>query len=525
MKAQAQARHPKASQGASAASSATSVSPIVQNSILTFGQVYLGTPMYPWQHEVCRVVEKGSEFERIRVAVSAPNGSGKSSVVVAISALRWLQQHPKGKVVLTSADAKQIDSQIMPSLKRHAAKFPAWEFLGRSIRTPENGMFLSFTTDESSRAEGHHSAPDAPLLIIIDEAKSVDNEIFQAFDRCTFSVLLMVSSPGLKMGRFFDAFSVHRDRYTYVKQVGLKDCPHISPERIRDVVETYGERAPFVRSTIYGEFMAEDESTPMAVSYERLRAVIECPPHARVTGEKTGFCDFAAGGDENVLAIRSGNKLLELIAWRERDTSAAVGRFIIEFRRHGLKASQIWGDAGGLGTPMCDMLRDAGWPINRSNFGAKPRDDRLYLNVGTEIWAGLARQIERGEIVLINDPTLFAQLTTRKLLYDAKGRVRLEPKDVMANRGLKSPDRADATAACFYYGGSGGYYRPSQHRGGQASGQGFSRPSMDEDRASWGYNPHLSAEEWFGDDSQPVRSDELLDGDAALQQRIGGWPG
>jgi phage terminase large subunit len=523
MKTQARHRTPKG-QGASAASSATSVSPIVRDSILTFAQVFLQTPLYPWQHELVRIIEKGAEYDRIRVALSAPNGSGKSSVCVAVSILNWLRKYPRGKVVLTTADAKQLDSQIMPSLARHRAKFPAWDFLGRSIRTPEGGMMLAFTTDEASRAEGHHSAPDAPLLIIIDEAKSVENEIFQAIDRCSFSVLLMVSSPGLKMGRFYDAFSVHRDRYLYTRQVGLQDCPHISKERIQDVIETYGERAPFVRSTIYGEFMAEDESTPMAVSYERLRALLECPPHARLTGETTGFCDFAAGGDENVLAIRSGNKLLELIAWRERDTSAAVGRFIIEFRRHGLRASQIWGDAGGLGTPMCDMLRDAGWPINRSNFGAKARNEQLYTNVATELWAGLARQIERGEIVLLDDPTLFAQLTTRKLLYDARGRVRIEPKDILRNRGVKSPDRADAVAAAFYYGGNG-FYRPSQHRGGQGNGSGFYRPSLDEDRSSWGFNPHLSAEQWYGDDSQPVHSDGLLDGDAAIQQRIGGWPG
>jgi hypothetical protein len=157
---------------------------------------------------------------------------------------------------------------------------------------------------------------------------------------------------------------------------------------------------------------------------------------------------------------------------------------------------------------MCDMLRDAGWPINRADFGAKARNEQLYTNVATELWAGLARQIERGELVLLNDATLFAQLTTRKLLYDARGRVRIEPKDVLRNRGVKSPDRADAVAAAFYYGGTG-----------------FYRPSLDEDRGSWGFNPHQSAEQWFGDDSQPVRSDGLLDGDAAIQQRIGGWPG
>ena len=133
------------------------------------------------------------------------------------------------------------------------------------------------------------------------------------------------------------------------------------------------------------------------------------------------FCDFAAGGDENVLAIRSGNKLLELIAWRERDTTASVGRFIIEFRKHHLRAGQIWGDAGGMGTPMCDMLADAGWSINRFDFGGKAGNSQIYYNKGCEIWMRLSRMVEKGEIVLINDPTLIGQLTTRRIFYDLEG--------------------------------------------------------------------------------------------------------
>ncbi|MFK5282549.1 hypothetical protein ACI3PL_23600, partial [Lacticaseibacillus paracasei] len=42
------------------------------------------------------------------------------------------------------------------------------------------------------------------------------------------------------------------------------------------------------------------------------------------------------------------------------------------------------------------------------------------------------------------DPGLFEQLTTRRLEWDAKGRLRIESKDDMRARGIKSPDRADA---------------------------------------------------------------------------------
>ena len=33
--------------------------------------------------------------------------------------------------------------------------------------------------------------PHSPLLMIVDEAKSVESEIFQALDRCTYNVLLV----------------------------------------------------------------------------------------------------------------------------------------------------------------------------------------------------------------------------------------------------------------------------------------------------------------------------------------------
>jgi phage terminase large subunit len=480
----------------------SAVSPIVERSILTFAR-FLGLELYEWQHLLCRTVEKGAEHERIRVALAAPNGSGKSSICATVSVLRWLSQYPKAKVILTSADAKQLDSQLMPSLRSHAAKFPRWEFLGRAIRTPEGGQCLAFTTDESARAEGHHSDRDAPLLIIIDEANSV---------------LLMVSSPGLKMGRFFDAFSAHRDRYLFVKQVGLADCPHISQARIDDVIATYGQDAEFTKSTLYGEFMEQDLNQPMAVNFESLRLLLETPPHAKISpNDTTAFCDFAAGGDENVLAIRSGNKLQELIGWRDSNTTASVGRFILLFRRYGLKASQIWGDNGGLGHPMCDMLRDAGWPINRTDFGARARDEKLFLNVATELWAGLGRKIERGEIVLLNDPVLIAQLTTRKLFYDSRGRLRIEPKDDLRARGVRSPDRADAVCACFYY-GSTNFYRPGQ----RGVGSGYYRPSDAEAWAGLGSRPQMNAEEWFYSDGPAEIGNGELD---HMMQAGGAWTG
>ena len=47
-------------------------------------------------------------------------------------------------------------------------------------------------------------------------------------------------------------------------------------------------------------------------------------------------------------------------------------------------------------------------------------------------------------MILLVDGELLKQLSSRRLQYDSKARIQLEPKETMRARGLSSPDRADA---------------------------------------------------------------------------------
>jgi hypothetical protein len=61
-----------------------------------------------------------------------------------------------------------------------------------------------------------------------------------------------------------------------------------------------------------------------------------------------------------------------------------------------------------------------------------------------EWWSTVDHLIERRQIIIPNDEKLIAQLTSRRKLYDSKGRERLESKADLKARGVESPDRADA---------------------------------------------------------------------------------
>jgi len=69
-----------------------------------------------------------------------------------------------------------------------------------------------------------------------------------------------------------------------------------------------------------------------------------------------------------------------------------------------------------------------------------------------EWWSIVGQLIERWQIIIPNDEKLIAQLTSRRKLYDSKGRERLESKADLAARGVESPDRADALIGAIMLG-------------------------------------------------------------------------
>ena len=291
-------------------------------------------------------------------------------------------------------------------------------------------------------------------MVVADEAKTIGDEIFSAVARCQPTRLLLLSSPGGCSGYFYDAFNSKRKFFSQ-HTVTAYDCPHISAVWIAEQIEKFGADHPLIRSMIHGEFMrmGEDGAVIPLAFVERCLA---SPLPSNGKGDVQAFCDFAAGGDENVLAVRRGNRVEIVAAWRERDTMKAVGRFIQLFREEKLSAQDIAADEGGLGIAMCDRLAESGWHVRRVNNGAPADNADAYANKGAEIWFEGRTRIERQQIILPDDRELVAQLTSRLGWPNSKGRLELESKQAMRARGLGSPDRADAVLGAMVQAQSGG---------------------------------------------------------------------
>ena len=414
-----------------------------------FAANVLGINLYDWQRRVLRDLEQ----KDCRVALRAANGSGKTSTVIASILIWHALVFPRSIAVTTAGVFRQVESQLWPSLRNHIAKLGgAWEVTSGEIRylhaNGNTSRIIGYSATDPGRAEGWHAEDHEyhPLLMVVDEAKTVADPLFEAISRCQPTRLLIASSPGGTSGAFYRAFTKEANMWSK-HAVTAFDCPHITQNQIDEVIQRYGEKHPLTRSMIYGEFV-DIGLESLVINLTQLQNCHNTPPRFR-PGVRIAGVDFAAGGDQNVICISDGNKILPMIAWREKDTMAAVGRFIVEFKKAGLEANNIYADASGMGMVMCDALAESGWVVNRVNFGATAYDNNAYTNRSAEMWYGMAKKIEDAEIILPEDEDLTAQLTCRRTITNSKGKLGVESKDSMRARGIASPDRADALALCL----------------------------------------------------------------------------
>lgn len=423
-----------------------------------FGRHFLKIPLTPKQAEVC------DAFMPNRAHVSAVfcNEAGKTTKIIPTVTLWHLTVFPRrgenGGVTATSGSWAQITNQMMPALKSYERLFPRWEFLNTEIKRDGFPNFMAYSCSNPGRAEGFHGQPETPLLMWFDECKSVPDAIIEAGeDRCRPQRMGLLSSPGYSVGKFY---RTHTTEGAYWKRfkMTVDDCPWIDRHEMQRIITRRGGgnaelglQDPFVRSAYFAEFMAFVEDS--LISLSDIERCLEDPPQFR-PGGRHAFCDFAAGGDENVLAVRHGNRVWIEKAWRDKNTMSAVGEFVRLFTKLrneiGLRAEEIEGDADGLGGPMVQRLHELDWPILPFHSNGTPKDPTRFENRASENWWNGCESVKRRQILFYDDADLHGQMVDRKQEKRSSQLIKVERKDFLFRRQAKegrpqiSPDRAEA---------------------------------------------------------------------------------
>lgn len=406
-----------------------------------------------------------------KAIVRAANGSGKDKYIIAACVIWFSMKFVNAVAIVTSASGTQLDRQTDKYIRQLAAAFNAklgqevWKINYRHYECliTQSSIEL-FVTDEAGRAEGWHPVvTNGKLAIFTSEAKSIPDEIFTALARCTgFTHRVDVSSPGLPLGHFFNVSNSSRKRKDMTEVTGGEwveyhvtayDCSHLPLSYIEELKQLMpgGEHGAAFKSAVLAEFGTTDEM--VVIPYGHIWKSVNRHTIGWLKDEyNTGGLDLSAGGDETVLSVRNGNKLLKVIPFRFDNTQDTIHFLEEKFKENGLnnQYSKVWTDAGGLGKPIIDQLRSRGWSNIRYVLNqAKAYNERVYLNRGAEMWFTFGKLLETGEVWLLQDDRLTRQLATRYYKITETNKHKLESKLQARAAGRLSPDRADSVVLAF----------------------------------------------------------------------------
>lgn len=414
----------------------------------------------PWERQV-EIAEAVRDSPL--VAVRSCNAAGKDWIAAHL-ALWWVYAR-RGLVLLTGPTERQVVEVCMSEVARAfrgASELPG-ELYRTTLRLPHEARagVLAFTSTESSRLTGFH-APR--VMAIVTEAQGVEEYAWEGLLACATGPqdrFLAVGNPLVPSGRFF---AVSRGSGWRSIQASALDHPNLREGRtvipggpsqafIDRMRAEYGEASPVYVARVLGEFPDQGEQGLFRRSWleeaARRWKLWEGP---RAGAEPVVAVDPARyGPDETVVAVRHGDVVSELVAWRRTDLMETVERVQAVLERVGVTAGDetsaqgvVVVDEVGLGAGVADRLRELGYNVSGFNGGRQARASGRFANSRAETYWKLRELLERGTVALPPDETLFDELVALQWRPTPEGRVRLEAKDDLHGRIGRSPDRADA---------------------------------------------------------------------------------
>jgi hypothetical protein len=416
-----------------------------------------------------------------QAVVRAANGSGKDKYIIAPCVVWLCMRYRLARGVVTSSSGVQLDNQtcayieylcMQANRKFAGGKELIWKCNYRYYECLcTKSPVICYATDEPGKAEGFHPLGFArKMCIMVSEDKSVPDDINLALNKCTgYTHRVHVSTPGLPMGHFFDLCSTAVKRNTlrsvsevrpedYIEyHVTAYDCSHIPKAYIEQMKRDLpgGETGAAFKSQVLAEFGTTDEMVVIPYTYV-WRSFggdnrYPLPKHLPETYNKAGL-DLSDGGDETVLVVRNGNKILKILPFKFDNTEDTIEFLDEQFRENNLNHPEayIWADCGGLGKPMLNRLKRMGWSnIRFVDNRSAPFHKTTYVTRGTEMWFDFRKLLERHELIIEKNDRLIRQLSTRYYKIRPDNKHILLSKLESRSRGYPSPDRADATVLCF----------------------------------------------------------------------------
>lgn len=412
-----------------------------------------------WQGQFLKDVGEAIVGGNRRFSVRAGHGVGKSTVEAWL--ILWFVLFRRNlKVPVTANSQDQLRDVVWAEIARWHRELPS--FLKAMVEVTSERVFIK-ADPESAFAVARTARPERPealqgfhaeeLAFFIEEASGIEDIIFETAGGALsshHSWVFMFANPTRTTGYFFRSHHENSDLWrTY--HVPCHHSSRVSLDYASEVAREYGEDSNVYKVRVLGEFpVTEDDSV---ISLGLVLASIEREVSATESGVVWGLDVARFGDDSTALCKRRGNMVLEpLKEWRKIDLMQTAGLIVREYQEtpSELKPNAINVDVIGLGAGVVDRLRELGLPVRGINVGEVPAiDTKRFMRLRDELWFRTREWFDTKSVTMPRDQALVAELVSPKYKVESSGKLKVESKDDMKKRGIKSPNRADALCLTF----------------------------------------------------------------------------
>lgn len=397
-----------------------------------------------------------SSRESLRLAVSSGHGVGKSAMAAWL--IEWfLATRPNPQVVVTANTGVQLASKTWRELAKwlqlsvYADTF-TWTATRCYHKADQATWFAAAIPWRADRPEAFAGTHESHVLLLMDEASAIDDIIWETAEgmmTTAGSLWIAFGNPTRSSGRFKECFPGGRFAHRWKTfKVDSRHAKMADQLQIAAWVTDYGEDSDFVRVRVRGEFprqaVGQFISEADLLTAEERGSVVD-PLQPVVVG-----VDVARYGDDrSVILVRQGGLILECKIYREIDTVRLAGYVCEVVDTYASDQPTLCIDGVGLGAGVVDVCRNRNYRVEEVLAGGKPMDPMHHENVRSESWARMRDWIRTRaslDVGAAYHQELRADLLGPEYAYNDRGQLQMERKKHMKDRGLSSPDLADALA-------------------------------------------------------------------------------
>lgn len=394
------------------------------------------------------------------LAVKSGHGVGKSTCAAWLMMHHMLCFYPQ-KTVCTAPTASQLYDALFAELKSQLIRLPPalnklFEVFSERItlKSDPSGSFISCRTARKETPEALQGIHSDKVLLIVDEASSVDDAIFSAAGGSLSgnATLLLLGNPTRPEGYFHDAFTRLVDRW-WTLTVSCETSTRVKKEYIEEMAERYGVDSNTYRIRVLGEFAESSDDT--IISNELVETAVTRDVDPTEGGISWGLDVARYGSDKSALCKRRGNTVMEPIkSWAKLDTMKLMGIVTAEYKKAQDEEQapvEILVDVIGIGASIVDRGMELGLPVVGINTGESASLSGQYKNLRAELWHKAKEWFEQRHCRIPRDERLMFELCSPRYSFESSGKIRMETKDEMKKRiGHRgSPDFADAFVLTF----------------------------------------------------------------------------